>query len=403
MKKIYALLLALVMCLSFSACRSSEPDTTAAAAIPASTSPETTLPETTVPETTVPETTVPETTQPPFAADLQMITDAVRSKLQSEEFAHWKQQYRELSGNILRDEEVAQVFYYEIDQLEGISFSGYLVDLYADVAWNDLDDLGQDMFTVSNHINLLIDSRSGVVYDNTAMNAALTFGDATTEENRAKRMLFQFEEMEKGQLEGFLLGEGETLLELTEAEIDQINTALTEPACAEAAPTFSQEQQQIILEAVQTKLQSEEFAAWQQLAQECQGNRPRSPEIAQAIYVKIVYYTASNFQGAESEGYLVTVGADVGWMDDRYGESVANHFTLFIDSSSLAVYDNISTDAGNKGAYADTKTEEGNALYMLWVYANTLGGHDSGFWDQAEAFIEMSQAELDSINELLNP
>ena len=54
MKKIFALLLALAMVLSFAACGGDKPVETSA--------PETTVPETTVPETTVPETTVPETT-----------------------------------------------------------------------------------------------------------------------------------------------------------------------------------------------------------------------------------------------------------------------------------------------------------------------------------------------------
>ncbi len=158
------------------------------------------------------------------------------------------------------------------------------------------------------------------------------------------------------------------------------------------------EEQMLVLDTVQTVLGSEEFANRQSLYKDFTGDKPRNAEIA-----KIVHISCDDFDGVAVDGYLVSIAADVAWWIDEAAQrgSTDDHFNIFIDSNSKTVYDSITTDAGN--AEKDTTTDEGRAMYLLWIFGNTLdGSYEGNYLNDSETAVEMTADEISLINAELN-
>ncbi len=171
----------------------------------------------------------------------------------------------------------------------------------------------------------------------------------------------------------------------------------TVPETTAPVPILSAEQQ-LIFDVVQASLGSEEFANRQSLYKEFTGSEPRNAEIA-----KVVHYSNGDFDGVAVDGYLVSIAADVAWWHNEAAQegAAAEYYNIFVDSNSKAVYDSITTDAGN--AEQDIKTDEGRAIYLLWVFGNILdGSYEGNYCNDSETAVEMTADEISLINAKLN-
>lgn len=154
------------------------------------------------------------------------------------------------------------------------------------------------------------------------------------------------------------------------------------------------EEQQLIIDTVNAKLATEEFANWQSLYKEFTGNEATAPKVS-----NVTHYQNSDFDGEAIDCYLVAISADVAyWMNEEAQQGIAeNKFYIFVDSNAQAVYDSITTNAFNVDH--DTTTEQGRATYLLWIHNNTLDGSYDGFYaNDSETITELTEADLEVIN-----
>ena len=65
-------------------------------------------------------------------------------------------------------------------------------------------------------------------------------------------------------------------------------------------------EQQMIVDAVSAQIQSENFAQWQELAEQFKGSAPKAPEVT-----SVLHYEIGDFEGEKMECYLVNISADI--------------------------------------------------------------------------------------------
>lgn len=154
------------------------------------------------------------------------------------------------------------------------------------------------------------------------------------------------------------------------------------------------EEQQLIIDTVNAKLSTEEFANWQSLYKEFTGNEATAPKVT-----NVTHYQLSDFDGVDMDCYLVTVTSNFGyWVNEEaeQGATVENLY-LFIDSNTMTTYDSITTDSTN--GTDDTTTEEDRATYLLWMYENIIGGFTGEpYMRNTETVAELTEADLEVIN-----
>ena len=177
--------------------------------------------------------------------------------------------------------------------------------------------------------------------------------------------------------------------------------ALSLVACgdkAETKPTEEgvtiTEEQKLIIDTVNAKLATEDFANWQSLYKEFTGNEATAPEVT-----NVTHYQNSDFDGEAIDCYLVAISANVAyWTNEEAQQGIAeDKFYIFVDSNAQAVYDNITTKAFNVDH--DTTTEQGRATYLLWIHNNTLDGSYDGFYaNDSETVTVLTDADLEIIN-----
>ena len=175
---------------------------------------------------------------------------------------------------------------------------------------------------------------------------------------------------------------------------DSGSTAANPPAEVESGLTPTQ---QLIANAVHSKIQSEEFAGWQSLFQEFTGEDPAAPEVT-----AVVHFQIDDFDGVEMDCYLVNVSAEIAWwMNEEAQEgATGTQFQLFVSQDGKTVVDSITTNAGN--VEHDTATEEGRMTYLLWMFGNMQDGSYSGnFLNDMEKTQDLSAEDLAAINENL--
>lgn len=151
-------------------------------------------------------------------------------------------------------------------------------------------------------------------------------------------------------------------------------------------------EQQLIVDAVRTEVQSEKFAAWQALYKEDMGSDPKAPEVT-----TVLHYEIADFEGEKMDGYLVNISAGV-----RHGAPDGNTYTdsrygLFVSSDGKTVIDSITVDAPSFDG--DTSTPEGRATYLLWIFGGIIDdSYHGNFLNDAETVTEWSADELAIIN-----
>lgn len=153
-------------------------------------------------------------------------------------------------------------------------------------------------------------------------------------------------------------------------------------------------EQKIVVDAVHAQLESEKFAQWQELARNFTGNEPKVPEVT-----SVVHYEIKDFDGSPMNCYLVNISADVvHWIDEESEQGVVDsQFQLLISNDGKTVVDSITTDAGN-GA-DDTTTDEGRAIYLLWIFGNMMSGnHEGNFVNDSETVTEWTADEIAVVN-----
>ena len=154
------------------------------------------------------------------------------------------------------------------------------------------------------------------------------------------------------------------------------------------------EEQQLIIDTVNTKLSTEEVANWLSLCKDFTGEEAPAPKVT-----NVTHYQIPDFEGVEMDCYLVTVTSKFAhWVDEEAQQgSIDEKMYLFIDNNTKNVIDNITTNASN--VEHDTTTEEGRATYLLWIYDNISGGHYEGaYLNDSETVTELTEADLEVIN-----
>ena len=157
-------------------------------------------------------------------------------------------------------------------------------------------------------------------------------------------------------------------------------------------------EQQLIVDAVKTEIQSEKFAEWQTLYKNEMGSDPKAPEVSAVMHYEI---EDAEFIEGEKIGkidcYLIDITADVcnGVSDDRaYTDS---RYGLFVSSDGKMVIDSITVDAHNFNG--DTSTPEGRATYLLWMFGGMMdGNYEGSFLNDREKVTEWSADEVAIIN-----
>lgn len=185
MKKMLALLLAAMLCVGLVACGGGEP-----------------------------------------AQEQQMVADAVKELIQSETFADWQSLYKEFSGEESGTPEVTNVTHYQIDDFEGKEMDCYLVNISAGIAyWHDE---AAEMGAMEENLYLYIDGDSNDTIDHITTDAVNFDGDFSTDEGKAKYLLWQYWNFQNGMADGDFINQSETVTELSKGDLKMINKLLAE-------------------------------------------------------------------------------------------------------------------------------------------------------------------------------
>ena len=162
-------------------------------------------------------------------------------------------------------------------------------------------------------------------------------------------------------------------------------------ACGGKNSSLTAEQQRIV-DAVKTEVQSEKFTEWQTLYKNFTGSAPKAPEVN-----AVIHYEIEDFEGEKMDCYLIDITADVchgapdgnTYADSRYG--------LFVSSDGKTVIDSITVDA--PGFNGDTSTPEGRATYLLWLFGGMMDGtYEGSFLNDSETVTEWSADKVAIIN-----
>lgn len=190
MKKMIALLLAAVVCMSLAACGGNKTDKAA------------------------------DGKSNGLTAEQRLVADAVNNELQSEKFAAWQTLYKETTASDPKAPEVSAVMHYIIEDFEGEKMDCYLVDITADVGHS-----APDGNTYMDHrFGLFVSSDGKTVIDSITVDAPSFNGDTSTPEGRATFLLWIFGGMMDGSHEGSFLNDSETVTEWSADEVAIINS-----------------------------------------------------------------------------------------------------------------------------------------------------------------------------------
>ena len=169
----------------------------------------------------------------------------------------------------------------------------------------------------------------------------------------------------------------------------------TEPIVTEPPLT---EAQMLVIDAVNAKINSEEFASWENLYMEFTGTKTTlTPQVT-----NVTHYEIEDFDGVKMDCYLVTIAANIAhWVNEEAEQgAIDGQMFVFVDANTATSFDSITTDASN--AQHDTTTEQGRATYLMWLYGEAQTGSFSGpYLNNSESVTEMSEAEIDAINDAL--
>lgn len=181
----------------------------------------------------------------------------------------------------------------------------------------------------------------------------------------------------------------------TESTTEPTTQPTTEPVVTEPPLT---EAQMLVIDAVNAKINSEEFVSWENLYMEFTGTKTTlTPQVT-----NVTHYEIEDFDGAKMDCYLVTIAANIAhWVNEEAEQgAIDGQMFVFVDANTATSFDSITTDASN--AQHDTTTEQGRATYLMWLYGEAQTGSFSGpYLNNSESVTEMSDAEIDAINDAL--
>jgi len=170
----------------------------------------------------------------------------------------------------------------------------------------------------------------------------------------------------------------------------------TEPIVTEPPLT---EAQMLVIDAVNAKINSEEFASWEKLYMEFTSTKVTlAPQVT-----NVTHYEIEDFDGAKMDCYLVTVAANIAhWVNEEAEQgAIDGQLFIFVDANTATSFDSITTDASN--VQHDTTTEQGRATYLMWLYGETqTGSFSDHYLNNSEIVTEMGEAEVDAINAALH-
>ena len=108
--------------------------------------------------------------------------------------------------------------------------------------------------------------------------------------------------------------------------------------CAQESMT---EPQQVVADAVNTMLRTEEFGEWRTLYSEFTGSMPMAPEVTE-----VLHYEAEEFFDANMDGYLINLSCDAAyWIDEEAQQgAVTENVQIFINNITGMIYDSITTN-----------------------------------------------------------
>ena len=208
MKKLIAMILALTMCLSLSACGSTpaEPSTEATAELT--------------------EATTEAPTEPPLTDVQLMIIDKVKELMAKEEFVVWEELYTQFTGEEAKNEgSILDVTHYEVPDFQGVKMDCYLVNVPVNVGrWINEEE---EQNIVEESIYLFIDAETLTVYDSITADAMNGTSDISTEIGRACYLMWIYSANQTGGYNGNFLSDAETVTHMTEDEVYRINRILT--------------------------------------------------------------------------------------------------------------------------------------------------------------------------------
>ena len=151
-------------------------------------------------------------------------------------------------------------------------------------------------------------------------------------------------------------------------------------------------EQQLIVDAVKTEVQSEKFAEWQTLYKNDMGSDPKAPEVS-----AVMHYEVEDFDGEKIDCYLIDITADVRHSAPDGNTNTDSRYGLFVSSDGKTVIDSITVDAPSFNG--DTSTLEGKATYLLWIFGGMMDGtHEGNFLNDSETVTEWSADEVAIIN-----
>ncbi|MDD7771231.1 MAG: hypothetical protein PT958_00475 [Firmicutes bacterium] len=151
-------------------------------------------------------------------------------------------------------------------------------------------------------------------------------------------------------------------------------------------------EQQLIVNAVKTEVQSEKFAEWQTLYKNDMGSDPKAPEVS-----AVMHYEVEDFDGEKIDCYLIDITADVRHSAPDGNTNTDSRYGLFVSSDGKTVIDSITVDAPSFNG--DTSTLEGKATYLLWIFGGMMDGtHEGNFLNDSETVTEWSADEVAIIN-----
>ena len=197
MKKILALLLVSIMTLSLVACGGNNANA----------------------ETNDNQTSQTETSnESNLTEQQQMVVDATNQVLASDSFKEIVSAYEEASQSEAKEPKVVQAIDYQLDDFNGYKVDVMLIKLQADVMYDN---------AIYKDFQILVDKESGEVYDKVSLNVAEwsnSFdGTCKSEEDVKPMLLMCYSFLEQN---GLLWTDSETLVELTEADLEVINNNL---------------------------------------------------------------------------------------------------------------------------------------------------------------------------------
>ena len=341
----------------------------------------------------------------------QFIAERINQTLNSKAFADWQQRYEDFTGKRPNNNPyVENAIRYQIDDIEGAKIDCYLLSVKIDVAYWINEEAQQGM--VADHLYFYIDTHTGTTYDNISINAGNSQADLTTEVGRASYLVGFYADTQENNYETSFANDSEVKTPFTPDELEAISKLLLITEATENGATESTEEavteaelnktavdsKQLIIDSLSTKINSEEFAAWEDLYMQFMGVKTtKAPRIT-----NITHYEIEDFDGAKMDCYLITVDANLAhWINEEAEQgSVDNYLHIFVDANTATMFDSITTDA--LGCQHDTATEQGRATYLMWIHAGLQdGSYNGNYLSDTEIVTEMSEAEIDTINDAL--